>query len=326
MAGVPGYVRRYTRILRALQVLSYYPDGLPMSQLAEELGVEPDELRAEILTYYTAQPAAASVYTLPGIGWVTPNGEDEDPWTAEVVVLTDPKALEDLGVVRMSTREMAEVWRAGRILAEYEPENQTLKDALDVLADGWLAGPRAEQDPASAMVAVLRKAKSEQRRVRFRYAREWEPGISTRTVDPYRLIHTNRGWELDAGPLDEEGNSRTFLLHNISEVEVLDQSFEMPQEVKAILDRNRARVEVELSLPQRSAWGADTQADRIEVVRSDPDTVTLLVELSPPYARRLALILAPTMGEGMLMSHRDLAPAVQEVAHRLSAHHGFPLP
>ena len=114
-ATVPGYVRRYTRVLRALEVLWYYPEGLPLVQLAEELGAKPSDLREEILAYYTAEPAAAAGYRLPGIGWISPTGEEVDPGTAEVVVLTDPGALAELGVVRLTPDEMATIWRAGFI-------------------------------------------------------------------------------------------------------------------------------------------------------------------------------------------------------------------
>lgn len=326
MAHVPGYVQRYSRILRALEVLSYYPDGLPLAQLADELGVTVPDLRQEILAYYTAEPAAGSGYTMPGIGFLSPAGEDDDPSTAEVVVLTDPQALAELGVVRLTTTEMAAVWRAGRILAEYEPDNGVLAAGLRVLADGWLNEPKDTLDDAgSSCVAVIRQAIAQRRRIRFRYARVWRPGISTRTADPYRLICTNRGWELDAGPLDDDGNPRSFLLSNLDELQILDATFEVPEGIEQVLQDNRAQIAVELSLPQRGAWGVDTQADRSGLIRSDPETITLRVELSPPYAPRLALILAPTGGEGMLMSNRELAPQITEVAKRLLAHHRFPL-
>jgi proteasome accessory factor C len=325
-ATLPGYVHRYTRILRALEVLSYYPDGLPLAQLAAELGATPADLREEILAYYTAEPAAGAGYRLPGVGWVSPTGEEVDPEVAEIVVLTDPQALADLGAVRLTTEQMAGVWRAGRILAEYEPDNQVLEQALDVLAEGWLGGPLAESDPGAGLVAQIRDAIKHRHQLRFTYAREFRPGIATRTVHPYRLICTHRGWELDAGPLDAEGLPRTFLLGNVSDLEVLDEGFEVPAGVDAILAANRAQVRVELSLPQRSAWGVDTQADRVDVLRSDADTVAVRAELSPPYARRLALILAPTMGQGMLIDHREFAGQIREVAQRLLAHHGFPIP
>ncbi len=174
-------------------------------------------------------------------------------------------------------------------------------------------------------VAAIREAIGLRRRIRIEYAREWRPGVSVRDVDPYRLVCTNRGWELDAGPLDATGAPRTFLLANMSSLEVLPQGFVAPDRMAEILAANRAQLGVEVSLPQRASWGGDTVADSVTVVRSDTETTTLLLELSPPYARRLALVLAPAAGEGMLMTHRELAPEIRSVAQRLLAHHGFPL-
>ena len=326
MAAVPGYVERYTRILRAVEVLSFYPDGLPLAQLAQELEVPVDDLRAEILAYYTAEPAVGAGHRMPGIGWVSSTGEEEDPRTAEVVVLTEPQALADLGVLRFTTAELAGVWRAGRILSEYEPDNAVLSEALDVLADGWLTGPLDAEEPGADRVAAIRDAIGARHKLRIRYAREWRPGVSDRVVDPYRLLCTARGWELDAGPLDPEGAPRTFLLANIWDLEVLPDSFVVPEGLEGILAANRAEIRVDVSLPQRAAWGADTQADRVEVLRFDAETTTLRLDLSQPYASRLALVLAPSNGEGMLMNHRELAPQIQAVAQRLLAHHRFDIP
>ncbi len=324
--SVPGYVQRYTRILRALDVLAYYPDGLPLRQLADELGATTKDLRDEILAYYTAEPAAPGAYRLPGLAWVSPSGEEDDPATAEVVMLTDRAALAELGVVRMSTNEMAAIWRAGRILAEYEPDNEVLAQALDVLARDWLHGPSASVDPGSEHVSRIRDAIDARQRLEITYQREWRPGGSTRVVEPYRLLHTNGGWELDAGGLDDAGEPRTFLLANMSDVTALPERFELPEGIGAILDRHRAQLRVEVSLPQRTAWAAATLADRMSPIREDSETVTVAVDLSPPYARRLALILAPTMGAGMLMDHLELAEPIRESGARLLLHHGFDLP
>lgn len=327
MASVPGFVRRYTRILDALEILRYYPDGLPLGQLAAELGADVGDLRTEILAYYTAEPAASEHYQLPGIAWLSPSGQEDDPSTAEMIALTDPDALADLGVVRLTVEDMARIWRAGRLLLDYEPDNEVLDSALEVLANKWLEGPPADPEPGAEQVARIREAIEHRQRLRFRYARQWRPGVSDRGVDPYRLLRTSRGWELDAGPLDAAGAPRTFLLANIvSDVEVLPESFTVPDGIEQIIAENRARIRVEVSLPQRVAWAVGSQADAAAPLNADADTVTEVVQLSPPYAARLALILAPAMGAGMLMSHRELAPQINQHAARLLAHHGFAIP
>lgn len=326
MAKVPAFVYRYTRILDVLEVLQHYPDGLPLAQLAEELGAKVDELRTEILAYYNAEPAVLTDHWLPRIAWLSPSGEDDDPHTAEVIVLTEPTALAELGVARLTAKEMAGIWRAGSALLEYEPDNEVLAAALDVLAEQWLEGSKVEAEQGSDQVAAIREGIDQRRRLRFDYARAWRPGVSQRVVDPYRLSRTTRGWELDAGPLDEEGQPRTFLLANIaSDVAVLAEQFERPAGIEQIIAANRAQLPVEVALPQRVAWAVESQADASRPLRADEETLTSLVELSPPYAARLMLILAPAMGEGMLMTHRELAPQINANAERLLRHHGFPI-
>ena len=327
MTDVPSFVHRYTRILDALEILQHHPDGLPLQHLAAELGTSADDLRTEILAYYTAEPASSEHYRLPGIAWLSPSGEEDDPHTADVIAVTEPTALAGLGVARLTVHEIAEIWRAGRLLLDYEPDNDVLASALQVLADKWLQGSSADAEPGAEHVAAIRRAIDERQRLRFRYARQWRPGVSDREIDPYRLLRTSRGWELDAGPLDAAGAPRTFLLANIvSEVEVLPEQFAVPDDVERIIAENRARIEVEVSLPQRVAWAVESQADSASPLRADAETVAGVVELSPPYAARLALILAPAMGAGMLMTHRELAPQIQAHAARLLAHHGFAIP
>ena len=330
MAKLPGYVHRYTRILEALRILADHEDGLPLSQLADELGVEPNKLREELLAYYTAEPAAGIGIgqRLPGIDWLTAGGEEEDPNTAEIVVLTDLQAFDGMGAVRYSPAELAAVWRTGRLLAQYEPENTVLATALDRLAKEWLDGASPEADPGSEHLQDLRKAIAKRQQVQITYSRQWRPGVVTRVVDPYRLTSTARGWELDAGPLDSDGAPRIYLLSNIRELQRRKTTFEVPDGIDDVISDHRSVAEVTVVLPQQTAWSAQRLADRVDRVRGDDDMVTMKLYLSPPVVRRLAMVLAPAMGDGWIdgPGRDERTEQVHSLARRLLAHHDLELP
>ena len=201
-----------------------------------------------------------------------------------------------------------------------------LAQALDVLARDWLHGPSATVDAGSEHVAPIRDAIASSQRLQIAYQREWRPGGSTRVVEPYRLLHTTPGLGAGRRSAGRRRRARTFLLANMSNIAALPERFVLPDGIGRVLEQHRSQVRVEVSLPQRTSWAAATFADRVSPRREDQETVTVAVDLSPPYARRLALILAPTMGEGMLMDHLELAQPIRENGSRLLRHHGFDLP
>jgi proteasome accessory factor C len=327
MAGKPPpYVLRYRRILDALAILARSPDGLPLAELAEEVGTDAGTLRQEILVYYTTDPLDGAGAWLPGIDWINRSGEQEDPATAEWVVLTDPSAIAHLGSVRMTADQVAALWARGRRALEQRPDDVDLASAVDTLAAELLGVADVPPEPGSAHVAALRTAAAEHRAVRIAYRRDWEPGSYERSVEPYRLTHTAQGWELDAGPLDDQGRVRTYLLRNIAAVEPLADRFVEPAGVDEVIAADRAPLLVRFLLPQRVVWSVDELSERAQVVSEDSEDAEVLVHLRQPYALRAALVLAPAMGAGTLLDHRELADGVRAYGRRLLAHHGFPLP
>ena len=132
--------------------------------------------------------------------------------------------------------------------------------------------------------AEFHRAIHEHHRVRITYARAWEPGIIERVVEPYRLIRTRRGWELDAGPPDENGRIRTFLLNGVQAHAVLDESFDPPLDVQDLVRRHRKQVSVELVVPHDSRWAVDKYAEKVEVVEEYETSARLRIQLLEPVA------------------------------------------
>lgn len=324
----PKYVLRFGRIFSALEILANHREGLPLVQLAAELGATPREVREEILAYYCAESAVdpALGNEVPALVFENRFGEEAEPNEAEIIRLTDPGALRELGIYRHSTAEMAELWRVGRMVSQYEPDNADLTSALDAIGERWLSGTdSAPGEEGAEYIAVIRKAIEERRRLHIGYSRAWRPGVYERDVDPYRLVSTTRGYELDAGPLDEDGRPRVYLLSNVSDLLPLEEHFTRPEGLVDILDTNRRETEATVVVPQDGAWAADRIAERVTRVREDGDDVELLLSLAPPVAQRLALILVPSAGAGMVVEPKDLEAAPAELAQQLLQHHRLDL-
>lgn len=323
------YVRRFQRILAAIDILAQHPEGLPLVRLAELLQADPDEVRQEILAYYTAEaeggPLLDGFREVP-LTFTNAGGEDEDPMQAEVVVLTDPQALVDLGVQRMPTSQVADLWRLGQALLRVEPENEDLSSAVEALADGWLGGANAPAEDGVEFLGTLRTAITQCRRVDIVYSRAWQPGVIERRIEPYRIVVTRRGPEIDAGPLDDQGRPRSYLVDHLRAVTATDEPFERPDDIEAICDGNRAATAVRVVVPQDSAWPFDRLADRVERIREDGDDVELLVTVAPPVGWRVSLGLIPSGGQGFVLSPTGLRPAPAELAAELLAHHRLDLP
>lgn len=322
------YVRRFTRIGSALRILADYPDGLALRRLAELLDADPGELREEMLAFYSAEaatPIPFHDYRDPGLEFVSDTGEDIDPHEADIIVVHG-EPLASIGVDRLTSAEMAQLWRTGQALLAMEPENATLAEALRAVADGWLEGAAAAiSEPGEAWVAELRTAVGQCRVVRIEYSRAWRPGVFHRDIHPYRVVSGPRGWEVAAGPIGEDGMPRTYLLGNVRELVVTAERFVRPAGVDDLIKANRAVTTVRMVLPRDAEWAADRLAESVESVDADPDDLTVDVELLEPVAARVGLIIVATQGAGFVVSPVALADAGRSMAERLMAHHHLDL-
>jgi proteasome accessory factor C len=317
-------IESFTRIQRALSILAAYPDGLPLDVLAEELAVPPESLRDEILQYYATDIDSRHLMGLQRkevIDFVSADGSEADPALAPVLRLASDAPEAELGVQHLRADQLAGLYGAAASLAEVEPDNAALAAAVRRLGQSFLAGQEADAGPGETP-AILRRAIDERRAVRIEYSREWRPGVGTRIVHPYALLRTGRGWELDAGPL-EDGRARTFIVRRIRSVDLLDETFERPPGIEELLRRERAETTVELSLPQGSHWVADRLAERTHVLDSDAEDIALEAAFLPPVRERVALVLL-TAGEGaFVVQPEEFVDAAADLAAVLRRHHGL---
>lgn len=318
------YVERLAVLPRALAALSEHPAGLRIADLAAELGVSAEQLREDVLAYYRSDLVPFGIVSLrqPVIEFVGPSGEDVEPAQAEVLRVVSDQPERELGVEHLAASELAVLYEAGQSLLALEPDNAELQAALDALRSSLLpveSRPAAGSDDAFAR--TLAAAVQQRRQVRIVYARAWRPGVTERVVEPYRLVRTRRGWEVDAGPLDEAGMPRTFLVSGIRSVQLLDESFEPPHDLDARIARNRAVTAVELVVPQAARWVVDRFAERVAVLQEDERDVKLRADLLPPVRQRLGLVLVTAGPDAYVMEPAELRDAGRELARELLEYH-----
>ncbi|CAM3256829.1 WYL domain-containing protein [Nocardioides dubius] len=329
-----SYVQRIARLPKVFEVLGAYPDGLTVDELASRVGVDSTELRQDLLAFYAADlgPEWLMGLSRPEVlEFVGPDGVDEDPNHAERVRIVDPRPSEELGVEYVDAAELALIYTAAQMELE-AAWSQDLADALAVLEEtllGTAARPveGAEPEPGapgdggarSETLAALQLARTEQRKVRIVYSRSWRHGVSERIVEPYRLVHTRRGWELDAGVGDEQ--LRTFLLTNVRSCEPLEETFAPPSDLAERLIAQRATTTARVRVPYQARWAADSYAEQVRVVAEHESVVELELELLPPLERRLGLLLLVAGTEAELVEPAGLAGARAELARELRAHH-----
>ena len=86
------------------------------------------------------------------------------------------------------------------------------------------------------------------------------------------MVRTRRGWEVDAGPVDDQGRLRTYLLTGVQTFEVLEDVFDRPESVDALLLAQRRTTVVELVVPYDSRWAVDKYAESVEVAEENETT------------------------------------------------------
>ncbi len=321
--ATPRYVSRIARLPEVFDLLAAHPDGIAITDLAAGAGVPVDELREDLLAFYAAdlKPLMLGLSRPAVLEFLGADGAEEDPNTAEVVRICEDGPIEELGVEHVDPAELALVYTAAQALLEIDPDDQPLREAVEVLTETMLGeAVPAEPVPGAEAVGAFEHAIAEQRRVRIVYSRSWAEGVIERVIDPYLLARTRRGWEVDAGPLDDPG-LRSYLLANVRSAELLEEGFAEPAGLTALLAEQRATATVRVRIPHAARWAADEYAERVRVVAHDELTVTLDLDLLPPLEERVGRLLLVCGPEATVVDPPRLVAEGPRLAARLLAHH-----
>ncbi len=325
MPPVAKYAQRIGRLPAVLELLAAHPDGLPLADLAERFGVPPEELREDLLAYYTADVGVLLLgLSRPDvIEFLGPEGRSADPNTAEIVRVIDERPTEELGVEYVDPSELALVYAAARALLDLEGDDEDLAGAVDVLTETMYG----ESQPLSARrswdepLPPFRRAVADHLKVDIVYSRAWHQGVTRRTIEPYRLVQTRRGWEVDAGPPDDQGRLRTYLLPNVREYDVRDETFTLPEALEPLLATQRSTETVRVQIPHDALWAADFFAEQVRFVDDDATAATLDLDLLPPVDQRIGLLLLTAGENTRVLKPSALIAVGPDLASDLLAHH-----
>jgi proteasome accessory factor C len=322
--AAPKYAQRIARLPAVFELLAEHPDGLLLTDLAARFDVPVDELRQDLLAFFTADVGDLLELFRPSVlEFLGLDGDDQDPARAEVVRIVDERPADELGVEYVDASELALIYTAALALLEIDPSDNDLAGAVDVLTETMFgeAAPPSEVLSWSQPLVPLQEAASRRQQVEIVYSRSWSVGVSERVIDPYRLVQTRRGWEVDAGPPDASGKLRTFLLSNIRSVSVLESTFEPPADLAAKLEEQRTTARVQVRIPHDARWAADMYAEKVSVVADAEDAVTLDLELLPPLEGRVGLLLLAAGPDAVVLSPPGLVAALPALARELLEHH-----
>jgi hypothetical protein len=319
---VPKFVDRVAQLPSLLDALWHHPDGLAIDDLAAEVGAKPDEVRETLRTYHLTDFATYVpdlVFRPEVIEFYGGSDDDDDHGQgAPMVRLVSNEPGKELGVSYASVPELARLYRAGADRLQLEPDNDALAVAVQKLADGLLPKFVASAPPSRVTrPPEFHQAVVDRHKIKVVYSRAWYPGVTERVIEPYAMVRTRRGWEVDAGPVDDQGRLRTYLLTGVQSFEVLAEVFDRPDSVDALLLAQRRTTVVELVVPYDSRWAVDKYAESVEVAEENETSARLRAHLLEPVRHRVGLILLAAGRKAKVVAPGELADAGSELARTL---------
>jgi predicted DNA-binding transcriptional regulator YafY len=170
---------------------------------------------------------------------------------------------------------------------------------------------RADLSALAPTLEKLRRAAREGQRVKMQYQSTTSDKITERQVDPYALVHRGGWWYL-VGYCYLRNAPRTFRVDRIQSLELLSQTFQMPDDfdIHAYLEREladqplvRAKLRFKpegahIALSERSIWEAleENPDGSVDVVLSAPD-LPWLASISLSFAGLVTVLEPPELRE-----------------------------
>jgi proteasome accessory factor BC len=291
--------------------------SLAVDEVCERLQVTDQELREDVQVLNVVNFGAGSYILYAEI-------------TGSGTIEVDPDAYSDSFArpARLLPIEAKALVAAIDLIGEHIPKgslasarNRIVK-ALgeDPIEEGLQVATQAGDDPGIAR--LVSKAIAGRRLLRIEYYKEAEDELSQRTIEPYALINSDKGWYVASFDPTKDA-VRHFRLDRIKSAEVTDERFERRPEVDPAADiegwprtgevegAERARVWFS---PERARWAREER----QVVEELEDG-SVVVELSFAGTDWLVREVLKEAGDAAILEPLEAREAVLEAAGRLSA-------
>lgn len=312
------YGDRIAGLPELLQALYYHPRGMTFAALADEVGRSERDVRETLRAYHLTDLARylPDLVARPEVVEFFGGDADADgdPLRAPKVRLVAADPGQELGIAYTSLTDLARCYRIASYAIDLDPGNEVLASATAKLQHALLPGVFVEPAESWEHLGELQAAITEHRRVRLTYARFWSPQIEEMIIEPYRVIRTRRGWELDAAPGDERSELRTYLLSNVRALATLPETFTVPADLATMITRHRTETAVVLEIPHDARWAVDTYAERVELLSDGVETARLRVFVLQPVRLRVGLMIVVGGPTARVIAPDDLVAAGAEVA------------
>jgi predicted DNA-binding transcriptional regulator YafY len=173
---------------------------------------------------------------------------------------------------------------------------------------------------AASVLAAVQQATDEHRRLRLRYYTHSRDQHTEREVDPYR-VHAEQGrWYL-AGFDHLRGEQRLFRVDRVLDAEVLDETFEPPDDLPEpeLFEAGADDPRIVLDLAPEASWVVESYAvDAVETTGAGRLRVTLPVS-GRSWLERLLLQLGPRAQVVEVRGDPALAHCASDSARRVLA-------
>ncbi|HET6391529.1 MAG TPA: WYL domain-containing protein [Blastococcus sp.] len=316
-----GTTDRMTRLLALIPYLTARGDGVAVSEVARDFGVNERQLRSDLELLWMCG--------LPGYG---PGDLIDLSFEGDRVRVTFTAGM--VRPLRLTTDEAVALVVALRTLLELPglAERDAVSRALaKVSAVAGHTGDRVTPvavsvDAREEALAVVRDGLERKRALHLHYYVPTRDERTERTVDPMRLLLVDGKWYLEAWCRRSEG-VRLFRLDRVDDVVVLDERAAPPPEAherdvdNGVYQPDPGSPAVRLRLSRSARWVADYYpVDSVQPVDDPPGGLAVTVRTQDlAWARRLVASLG---GEARVDEPAGLAEQVAADARAALARYG----